>query len=96
MDITAFSIWKFRYIEGYLQDMHAFDVHTTKYVDPRTFDVTMISYDTSREVATLDRDGYRTECTFSELENTLKRLGMYRVRPEDSRHALAGPQRETN
>ena len=94
MDITSFSVWKFRYIEGYLQDMHSYDVHTTKYVDPRTSAITWIVYDTIKDVATIDKDGVKMECKFAELEKTLKDLGMYRERPLGERHSLAGPQHD--
>lgn len=94
MDITSFSIWKFRYIEGYLQDMHSYDVHTTKYVDHRTSDTAWIRYDTAKDVATIERDGLTLDCKFGELEKTLKDLGMYRERPLGERHALAGPQHD--
>jgi hypothetical protein len=94
MDITAFSVWKFRYVEGFLQDMHSFDVYTTKYLDHKTSAVTWIRYDIAKEVATIERDGLSLPCKFSELEKTLKDLGMYRERPENDRHHLAGPQKE--
>ena len=94
MDITSFSVWKFRYIEGYLQDMHSYDVHTTKYVDHRTSAVTWIRYDTVKDRATIDKDGVTLDCKFADLEKTLKDLGMYRERPENDRHHLAGPQKE--
>ena len=96
MDVSSFSIWKFRYVEGYLEGMRSYDVETTKYVNPNTFMATWIRYDMKAEAVSIEEfEKPLVVCTFSELENTLKRLGMYRVRPEDSRHALAGPQRET-
>lgn len=92
MDLTAFAIWKSRYIEGYLQNMHAYDVNTTKYVNPKDMAVTWIRYDMEKETARVESGDHVLECKFSELEKTLKDLGMYRERPRDERYSLAGPQ----
>lgn len=91
MDISEFAIWKFRCIEGHLQDMNPVDVRKTKYVDPATSEVTWITYDLSRETATVERGGRKLECGFAELGEKLKDLGMYRERPAGARHSLAGP-----
>lgn len=94
MDLPCFAVWKFRYIEGFLQDMHSYDVLTTKYVNPKTFVITWIKYDLDKDRATIETEGRIMECRLSELEKTLKDLGMYRERPENDRHALSGPQKK--
>ena len=96
MDICSFSVWKFRYIEGFLQDMRSYDVLTTKYVNPKTFVTTWIKYDFDKNIATIETDNRTMECKLSELENTLKDLGMYKERPENDRHSLAGPQKKAD
>jgi len=93
MDLTVFSIWKFRYVEGFLQDMHSYDVLTTKYVNPRNFMTTWLKYDIKAETVSIEKDGtVPIVCKFSELTDTLKKLDMYKERPITDRHFLAGPQ----
>lgn len=95
MDISTFAVWKFRHVEGFLESMQSFDVETTKYVDPKTFDVTWLHYDYKKETVTIESsDRQSLTCKFSELIQTLKDLNMYRERPETDRHHLAGPQKE--
>lgn len=94
MDITSFAIWKFRYVEGFLNGMNAFDVTTTKYVDPRNLDVVWIKYDYQKETAKVQSSTYCVECKFSELSDKLKDLGIYHERSITDRHFLAGPQKE--
>lgn len=108
MDIVNFSIWKFRYIEGILRGMNAFNVRTTKYIDPVTKEVSWIRYDYENEKATIEKTEVKRsvffkdseestktmECRFSELEQTLKDLGMYHELPEGEHHILAGHQKE--
>lgn len=93
MDIPGFAIWKFRYVEGHLLDMRSYDMTTTKYVDPSTFMTTWLKYDVKAETVSIEKDGQvPIVCKFTELENTLRKLGMYRERPMGDRHMLAGPQ----
>lgn len=92
MDPASFALWKFRYIEGYLEGMHSYNVETTKYVDPDTLGITWIKYEISSDVATIESANATLKCKFSELEKTLKDLKMYRVLGENQRHSLAGPQ----
>lgn len=108
MDITSFAIWKFRYVEGYLKNMFAYDVGTTKYVDPVTNLVSWIRYNYKDETVTIERtakkDSFwsmieteeietkKIDCKLSELESRLKELGMYEERPLTDRHSLAGVQ----
>ena len=93
MDMSSFAIWKFRYVEGYLEGMQAYDVETTKYVNPKTFMTTWIRYDMKNETASIEEfDRPPVVCKFAELEATLKKLGMFRERPVTARHMLAGPQ----
>jgi uncharacterized protein YuzE len=93
MDLSVFAVWKFRYVEGYLEGMHASELESTRYVNPDTGEVTWIKYDMKREVATVTSSGNASvECKFSDLEKTLKELNMYRPRAEMQRHSLAGPQ----
>lgn len=95
MEISSFAIWKFRYIEGFLQGFHAFDLETSKYVDPFTFATTWIRYNFKAETAEIERpDGTKVSVKFSELVQKLKDLGMYVERPASERHHLAGPQKE--
>ena len=95
MDISAFAVWKFRYVEGFLEGMQPFDVETTKYLDPNTIEVTWLRYDYKKETVTIEAvDRQSLTCKFSELTQTLKDLNMYRERPENDRHHLAGPQKE--
>ena len=97
MDVVGFAIWKFRYIEGYLQGMHAVDLTTTKYVAPgRNIATAYIHYDYKKETAEIEICGVGRyiECSFSTLVQTLKDENMYSVLPENCKHRLAGPQRE--
>lgn len=108
MDLVNFAIWKFRYIEGILKGMHSFDMCTTKYVDPDTAEVSWIRYDYERERAAVEHAEERhvgffgktekvtdsIECKFSDLERTLKDLGMYHQLPPGEHHMLAGQQRQ--
>jgi hypothetical protein len=95
MEISSFAIWKFRYVEGFLQGFHAFDMETSKYVDPFTFATTWIRYNFKAETAEIERpDGTKIEVSFSGLVQKLKDLGMYVERGEHERHHLAGPQKD--
>ena len=108
MDIVNFSIWKFRYIEGILRGMNAFNVRTTKYIVPVTKEVSWIRYDYENEKATVERtevkhsvffgesgtSTQKLECKFSDLVRTLKDLGMYQELPPGEHHMLAGQQKE--
>ena len=94
MELSSFAIWKFRYVEGYLEGMQSYDVLTTKYVDPKTFMTTWLKYDMKAETVSIEKDGaVPIVCKFSELEATLKKLGMFREK--QIRHMLAGPQPDT-
>lgn len=88
MDLVRFAIWKFRNVEGVLEGMHPYDVLVTRYVDGLG-DVTWLRYDMAAETVSLEtEDGKsRMQCGFGELEDTLKRLGMYRPRPMRDRHS---------
>jgi hypothetical protein len=106
MDLVTFAIWKFRYIEGILKGMHAFDMCTTKYVDPLSDEVSWIRYDFEKEKATVEHTEEKhtgffgksepvtrtVECKFSDLPQTLKDLGMYHQLPSGEHHMLAGQQ----
>lgn len=108
MDIVSFAIWKFRYIEGILKGMHSFDIHTTKYVDPVSKEVSWIRYDYEKEKATIEKtevkhagffggidESTRTlDCKFSDIIQTLKDLDMYSELPPNERHSLAGKQKQ--
>ena len=66
MEISSFAIWKFRYVEGFLQGFHSFDLETSKYVDPFTFATTWIRYNFKAETAEIERpDGTKIEVSFS-------------------------------
>lgn len=93
MDLTNFALWKFRFIEGYLQNMQSYDVTTTKYVNPKDLAVTWIRYDMDKEKARIESGDRVVECRFDELEKTLKDLGLYRERLYADMHHLAGPQK---
>lgn len=89
-----FAIWKFRNIEGFLQGFRAFDVETSKYVDPVSLDISWIRYNFREETARIERPEMQTvEVSFSGLVDKLKELGMYAERPDNERHHLAGPQK---
>lgn len=88
MDISSFGIWKFTEIEGYLQHMRPIDVNTTRYC--REFSCAHIHYDYEAETARIVDGDNIVECKFSELADTLKRLGMYAELPENERHTIAG------
>lgn len=93
MDICTFAIWKFRNIEGFLRGFRAFDVRTSKYLDPATLSVATVRYDYVAEKATIEKPGVATITVgFSGLVDKLKELGMYAELPKDKRHGLAGPQ----
>lgn len=95
MDISAFAIWKFRYIEGFLRHMRASDVDSTKYIDPKTGLETWIHYDYKNETAkvvTPELDSVDT--TFNELPAVLKSMHKYEELPEEERHHLAGQQKQ--
>ena len=108
MDVTTFAIWKFRYVEGFLEGMHPYDVTTTRYVEPVSGFESWIRYDYRTETAVIERvhrDDFimsiednvvtaKAECRFSELTAKLKELGMYVERAPGNRHHLAGPQKE--
>ena len=108
MNIVAFAIWKFRNVEGLLRGMHAFDVNTTKYVDPVSGMVSWIRYDYGTERATIEctrqKDAFwafsgvgetlTVDCGFSELRGKLRELGMYSELDSGHRHALTGAQTE--
>lgn len=108
MDVTTFAIWKFRYVEGFLEGMHPYDVTTTRYTEPVSGLDSWIRYDYKSEKAEIERvhrDDFlmsidsnvittKAECKFSELIGKLKELGMYVERAPGNRHSLAGPQKE--
>ena len=95
MDVTSFAIWKFRTIEGLLRNMHASDMDSTKYVVPGTGETTWIRYDMKNDTAKIVKpDLESVTCTFGELPNMLRTLGMYDELPEDCRHHLAGQQKQ--
>ena len=109
MELAAFAIWKFRYVEGFLQGMHASDIAVTKYIDPISKLVSWIRYDYKAETAVIEHKIKKAsiwsleggdvvtetvECKFDELVGKLKELGMYAERSVNDRHTLAGPQKD--
>ena len=68
MDISSFAIWKFRHIEGLLKNMFAYDVETTKYVDPATNLVSWIRYNYKDETVTIERTVKKKDSFWSMIE----------------------------
>jgi hypothetical protein len=68
MDIVVFSVWKFRHIEGLLKNMFAYDVGTTKYVDPETGYVSWIKYNYKDETVTIERTVKKKDSFWSMIE----------------------------
>lgn len=96
MDIAAFAIWKFRFIEGLLRDMYPSEVKLTKYVHPTTKQVTLIRYDYRNEVASIESPRSPVETVpFARLIDRLKELDMYVEMDKSKRHRLAGIQDES-
>lgn len=88
MNIETFALWKFKEFEGRLKGFHSSDVFVTKI--EMGLDCYTLTYDikTNRAKITNIFDPENpTECSFDELSETLKRLGLYEERPESERHS---------
>jgi len=88
MNIETFALWKFKEFEGKLKGFHSSDVFVTKI--EKGLDCYTLNYDikTSRAKITNVFDPENpNECSFAELAETLKKMGLYEERPETERHS---------
>lgn len=77
-----FALWKFKTIEGVLENVTSCDFTSTRI--QRGFEVYMITYDLKTSTCKIDNvsklETQPFTCTFKELVNKLKELGIYHER----------------
>lgn len=84
MDASTFALWKYKNFEGKLRGFHASEFNTTKIWDENGQEY-IIRYDTSAEDALIvkhlsDHEDNVWFGPFKDLEEALKRLGLYHLR----------------
>ena len=84
MDASTFALWKYKNFEGKLRGFHATEFNTTKIWDENGHEY-VIRYDTSSEEALIvklwsDHEDNVWFGAFKDLEEALKRLGLYNLR----------------
>ena len=81
MNTDNFAIWKFKNIEGVLQDFYAYDFLVTKY--QKDYVVFFMHYDLSTNTIKFESkiakyDG--VTCSFNDVHATLKQLGVFALK----------------
>lgn len=88
MNIETFALWKFKEFEGRLKWFHASDVFVSKI--EKGLECYTLTYDVktnTAKIANVFDPENPTVCTFAELADTLKKMGLYEERPETERHS---------
>lgn len=90
MTLDNFVLWKFRKVEGILENFRASDVFVSKY--SKGFHVFYIKYDLEKLQATITSplgDFADITCSFKDLEQTLKDMGYYKLKDPSECHSCA-------
>lgn len=90
MGIDVFALWKFKNIEGKLKHFYASEFLVTKYINgSKKFTIT---YDVATQTATIKTDCIdfkdRT-CSFKELPDVLRDMGVYELEDPQNCHSSA-------
>lgn len=90
MDTVTFAIWKFKNFEGKLEGFRSSEFLSSKI--EHGLECYEIKYDPKTEMATIQDLAENTmgHVPFSQLEDELKRLGLYKERDHD-RHSSSYP-----
>lgn len=90
MNTETFAVWKFKCIEGILKNFMPYDFFSTKYKNGE--ESFFITYDVKSLKATIKPiKGHFTEttCSFKDLVDTLKKMGVYEMMDEKDIHKSA-------
>ena len=103
MNISAFAVWKFQTIEGKLKNCRGFDFETTRFdkKDHSDVEVFQLKYDITYDKVTLEKYNLINRLStaletvpFNEVEELLKKYGLYEVAPSNVRHACSYSKEE--